>query len=111
MSDFHAIYTACWIAACVIATCLAFRHRGALELCHRAYWQHISQAWKLLTFLVSASALIVMAPYTGDPTWDYFDAAFRSVFTYTSAPWAVGTLYLALRGQRTITFAFIAVCV
>ena len=38
-------------------------------------------------------------------------AAFRSVFTYTSAPWAVGTLYLALRGQRTITFAFIAVCV
>lgn len=52
-----------------------------------------------------------MAPYTGDPTWDYVDAAFMSILTFLTAPWAVGTLYLALRRQAKPVHVYIAVCV
>jgi len=54
--------------------------------------------------------MTVMAPYTGDPTWDYIDAAFMSILTFLTAPWAVGTLFLALRRQAKCTHVYIAVC-
>lgn len=52
-----------------------------------------------------------MSAYTGDPTWDYFDAAFMFILTFLTAPWAVGTLYLALRGRANVIHVYIAVCV
>jgi len=55
--------------------------------------------------------MIIMAPYTGDPTWDYVDAAFMSILTFLTAPWAVGTLYLALRRQAGPVHIYIAICV
>lgn len=30
--------------------------------------------WKVVTFLIATIAMTVIAPYTGDPTWDYVDA-------------------------------------
>ena len=71
----------------------------------------MASSWKLVTFAVAATAMTVMAPYTGDPTWDYFDASFMSILTYLTAPWAVGTLYLALHRKSNAVHVYIAVCV
>jgi hypothetical protein len=48
---------------------------------------------------------------TSDPTWDYVDAAFMSVFAFATAPWVVGTLYRAVRGRATSEQIYVAVCV
>jgi hypothetical protein len=87
------------------------RQRKTLILFTPQYREYMSSKWKLLTFAVAALSMIIMAPYTGDPTWDYFDAAFMSILTFLTAPWAVGTLYLALKGQAKVSHAYIAVCV
>lgn len=55
--------------------------------------------------------MVVVAPYTGDPTWDYVDAGFMSLFTFLSAPWAVGTLYKVFARKLPIKHGFIAFCV
>jgi hypothetical protein len=55
--------------------------------------------------------LIFIAPYTGDMTWDYYDAAFMSILTFVTAPWTVGVLYNTLRGQRSFGDAYVALCV
>ena len=54
--------------------------------------------------------MILMAPYTGDPTWDYVDASFMSILTFLTAPWAVGTLYSAIYVGAKTTHTYIAVC-
>ena len=61
-------------------------------------------------FLIATSAFIVLAPYTGDPTWDYYDAAFMSILTFITAPWAIGTLFRLVKKQEKIFAAYIAVC-
>ncbi len=85
--------------------------RKSLTLLLPAYRKYLRSPWKLLTFAVAALSMIVMAPYTGDPTWDYVDAAFMSILTFLTAPWAVGTLYLALKRQAKAVHVYIAVCV
>ena len=52
-----------------------------------------------------------MAPWTGDPTWDWFDAGFMAVFAYCSAPWAIGVLYQGFRGWQSPAKLYIAACV
>ncbi|MBW1856011.1 MAG: hypothetical protein JRJ00_15255 [Deltaproteobacteria bacterium] len=54
--------------------------------------------------------MIVIAPYTGDPTWDFFDAFFMSVLTYLTAPWAMGALYNVARRKLNPSQAFVALC-
>ncbi|MDH3612085.1 MAG: hypothetical protein OEU90_00950 [Gammaproteobacteria bacterium] len=87
------------------------RERKTLVLFRSAYLKFMVSTWKLLTFAVAALSMIAMAPYTGDPTWDYVDASFMSILTFLTAPWAVGTLYLALKGRARLIHVFIAVCV
>ena len=100
-----------WLSACLIAVSLMFRFRTTLDLFHAQYWLCLLQPWKLTTFLFSSAGLVVIAPYTGDPTWDYFDAAFMSILTYMTAPWAVATLYLVFRGMRHYLLGYIAACI
>lgn len=64
----------------------------------------------MVTFLVSGIGITVIAPYTGDHTWDYFDAAMMATLTFASAPWAVGTLYRAARARSTPKQAYVAAC-
>ncbi len=94
----------------MVAVGLAVPLRTAIELFHTRYWRWLFQGWKLVTFLISATAMVVIAPYTGDPTWDYVDAAFMSLLAYTTAPWVVGTVYLTLRGKRSLRYGYIAFC-
>ena len=104
-------YMAVYTLACVVAAMLMIRERKTLVLFRPEYRKFIGSKWKLLTFAVAALSMIVMAPYTGDPTWDYVDAAFMSILTFLTAPWAVGTLYLALKRQARAVHVYIAVCV
>jgi hypothetical protein len=59
---------------------------------------------------VAALGITVIAPYTGDQTWDYYDAMMMSVLTFATAPWAVGTLYRTLRGEARPANAYVALC-
>ncbi len=104
-------YMSVYTTACVVAAFLLFRERASLVLFRPVYREYLLSPWKLTTFAIAAVSMIVMAPYTGDPTWDYVDATFMSVLTYLTAPWAVGTLYLALRGKSRATHAYVAICV
>jgi len=104
-------YMAGYILACLAAIVLMFRERKTLVLFQPAYRRFLLTNWKLVTFATAAISMTVMAPHTGDPTWDYVDASFMSVFTFLTAPWAVGTLYLTFRGQSAPVHVYVMICV
>ena len=45
-----------------------------------------------MTFVVATAGITLIAPYSGDPTWDYVDSVFMSVLAFATAPWVVGRL-------------------
>ena len=87
-----------------------FKLRYELDLFKKTYWNGLFQSWKLITFLIATVGLTLIAPYSGDWSWDYVDAIFMSVFTYISAPWVLGTLFLAIKRKRNFATAYIAIC-
>jgi hypothetical protein len=103
-------YLLAWIASCVAAAILFVRDPEAHAIGKRAYWRDLAVPWKLATFAIAATGITLIAPYTGDPTWDYFDAAMMAILTFATAPWAVGALYLAIRGRASLPQAFVAAC-
>ncbi len=111
MTTLFTAYLSGYSLACVVAIGLMIRERASLILFRPEYRRYMASGWKLVTFAVAAIAMTVVAPYTGDPTWDYFDASFMSILTYLTAPWAVGTLYLALHRRSKAVHVYIAVCV
>jgi len=111
MTPFFTAYVTGWSIACVAAGFLLFRERRTLVLFKSEYWRSLLTGWKLVTFAIAAVAMTTIAPYTGDPTWDYIDASFMSIFTFLTAPWALGTLYLAFRRQAALTHVYVMVCV
>jgi hypothetical protein len=110
IEPFFKAYIACWLLACLVAVALVGRRPSQFEIAGEAYRRYLLQPWKLASFAVAAIGITVIAPYTGDPTWDYYDALLMSVLTFATAPWAVGTLYRALRGQAGIAQAYVALC-
>lgn len=111
MTPFYYAYIALWVLACVVAIVLMVRNRSTIILLQKQYWDFLKIKWKLITFIIATSAFIILAPYTGDPTWDYYDAAFMSILTFITAPWAVGILFRFIKKQEKIQFAYIAICV
>lgn len=110
MDLFFKAYIAAWVAACGIALALFLRRTDAFVIGRGAYWHFLVEPWKLLTFLASAALVTLVAPYTGDPTWDYVDGLFMSVFCYASAPWVVATVFFALRGKAGVAETYVALC-
>jgi len=110
MSTFFTVYLACWAALCVLAVVIAVRLWPSLEIGRGAYWRSLLVPWKAVSFGVAATGMTLMAPWTGDPTWDWFDAAFMSVLAYGGAPWAVGVLYQGLRGWQPLAKIYVALC-
>lgn len=104
-------YLVAWILACIVVVVLMVRYRHQLTLLSQAYREQLFQKWKVVTFLFALTAVTVIAPYTGDPTWDYVDAIFMSVLTFYTAPWAVGVLFRFIRYKRSWLDFYIAVCV
>lgn len=111
MSPFFTAYVFCWTVACLLALFLYVRDRNEYSLSHAGYWRRLLVRWKVVTFVIAAAGLTVMAPYTGDPTWDYFDALYMSVLTFLTAPWAVGTMYKVLRKELPLRQGYVAACV
>jgi hypothetical protein len=104
-------YLTGWGIMCLVALLLLARDLRVHAVATRAYWQALLTPWKVVTFLVAATGITVVAPYTGDPTWDHVDASFMSLLAFTSAPWTVGTMYgVAMRG-RPWRQGYVAACV
>ena len=104
------VYMGGYILACVIAAVIAVRERRTISLFSEGYRKFMGAPWKLASFAVAAIGMIWVAPYTIDPYWDYYDAAFMSLLTFVSAPWAVGTLYLFLRRKASAAHTYVALC-
>lgn len=113
--DHARFYIATWGAACLVALALGVRHWKSLAISRRAYWIGSSRRWKLLTFGVAFAGIVIVAPRTGDPTWDHWDAAFMALLTYVTAPWTLGVIVRALRRKpRALVTGieiYVAVCV
>ncbi len=110
MSTFFTIYITLWLGACLIAAVLLARGTERYAICRRRYWQFLLRPWKVVTFACAAGAMTVMAPYTGDPTWDYVDAGFMSALTFATAPWVVGVVYLAVKRMARFSELYVAGC-
>lgn len=112
MEPFFQAYIAFWASACVVACALFLRRPSAFAVARHSYWFFLLDRWKWLTFLAGAALITLVAPYTGDPTWDYVDGLFMSVFCYATAPWVVATLYFAFAARRRVGAAelYVAIC-
>lgn len=110
MDNFFITYIASWSLACLIALGLYLRTPNQFYISRRDYWQFLSQPWKLTSFGIAATGMVVVGPYTTDPTWDYIDAGFMSVLTFATAPWVMGVFYKLLKGQVSIKQAYVAAC-
>ena len=110
IDPFFYVYIFGWAAACLFAVGLVVRRPRDFEIAGPKYRRYLLQPWKIATFAVAATGITVIAPYTGDPTWDYFDALTMAALTFATAPWAVGTLYRALRGAAGLRQPYVAVC-
>ncbi len=111
MTTFFVFYMLGWSFACLAAIYLMIRYRSGIGLFQSRYWRFMFQDWKIISFIFAAVGLTVIAPYTGDPTWDYVDALFMSVLTFATAPWVVGILYLAIRRKAEMVQAYVAICI
>ena len=92
-----AAYTAGWVLCTLLACLHLWVRRRDYAAAYRGYLRFLFAPWKLLTFAVATVGITVVAPYTGDPTWDYVDAPMMALLTFLTAPWAVGVAYRARR--------------
>lgn len=111
MDAFFKVYIAVWASACLVALALLLRRPANFAIARGAYWHFLSEPWKFLSFLAGAALITLVAPYTGDPTWDWVDGLFMSVLCYTTAPWVVATMFFAARARTTWDELYVAVCV
>jgi hypothetical protein len=106
----YLFYVGSWILACALAGWFVARDRSGYGIRSVAYWRLFTRTWKWATFIPAIIGLSVMAPYTGDPTWDWVDAGFMSLLTFLTAPWSVATFYRALRGRAGASRVYVAIC-
>ncbi|MDR0276084.1 MAG: hypothetical protein LBI48_12270 [Burkholderiaceae bacterium] len=104
------VYLAVWSLFSAVALSGLLRSPKSYSIASAAYWRFLCAPWKLATFAMAAVGLVFIAPYTGDPTWDYADASFMAVLTFMTAPWSVGTLYLSIRRRQFDRRTMLAIC-
>jgi hypothetical protein len=108
VETFFKVYIACWASACALALVLFLRRPSQLRIGQRAYWHFLTEPWKVATFLVSGATVTLVAPYTGDPTWDRIDGFFMSVFCFATAPWVVAVGYEYARRKASLAELYVA---
>lgn len=104
------LYITSYCTMTVAALVLIVRNRATCILLQPGYRRFLAVRWKLATFALGAVGSSIIAPYTGDPTWDYFDAFFMASFTFVSAPWAMGVIWKGFRRQSSAWELYCAVC-
>lgn len=110
MQPFSYQYIAGWSLACLVTLVLYLRNPGPFWVSRREYWLFLAEPWKLAAFIAGAALITLVAPYTGDPTWDYVDGFFMSVLCFATAPWVVAVLFFAARRQARWVEVYVAVC-
>jgi hypothetical protein len=93
-----------------MALVMVLRNHKSYDFLSKSYFRFLFIRWKVVTFLIAAFGGIVIAPYTGDYTWDYYDMAMMSALTYLSAPWAVGAMYRFYQRRLSLEQAYVAFC-
>lgn len=93
-------YFAAWLIILTVAVLISIKNRSVHEIFHRNYWQFLFEPWKVTTFLIATFFITIVAPYSGDPTWDYADSIIISILTYVFAPWTVGIVYRAFKYKK-----------
>lgn len=111
MNNFFIGYMICWGIACLIAVGLIINNFKRLDIASRGYWQCLFQPWKIITFLIAMTGLILIAPYSGDVTWDYIDASFMAILTYITALWTVAVLSKTLQRKRAFWQLYVVICI
>ena len=110
MEPFFKFYIAAWATACAIALVLFVRQPGSFAIGRKSYWHFLGEPWKLATFAAGGALITLIAPYTGDPTWDRVDGLFMSILCFATAPWVAATLYFAARRKAGWTEVYVACC-
>jgi len=110
MSKFFYLYISFWATACLLAIALYILKRESFTYICKGYWRFLLKPWKVVTFIIATAGLTLIAPYTGDPTWDYTDALFMSLLTYLTAPWAIGVIYKFIKRELPFKYAYVAFC-
>lgn len=87
------VYLVLASVATVAACGVGLVHRRHLALFTAGYRAQLLSGPRLALFAVALAAFVVLAPLTGDPTWDALDASFMSLGCYALAPWTLGVLY------------------
>jgi hypothetical protein len=105
-----ALYTAGWVLCCLVALVITGRSpraEGPLALgCLRL----LATPWRLVTGALATAFLVGAAPYANDSTRDHTVGLFMAIFTYATAPWAVGAMVRSLRGELPRRQFFVAAC-
>lgn len=109
MNQFLRIYVPAYLLFSATAIALAFAHRNEISLFHPSYRRFLFQPWKVVTASLAFLGFILIAPKSGDPTWDTCDSIFMSVLTFLTAPWAAGVLFRFTRGKASKSDAVIAI--
>jgi hypothetical protein len=105
------LYLLSWLTLSLAALIIFIRERRSFEILKRPYFKFLFVPWKIATFLVAGAVMTLAAPYSGDYTWDYFDASAMSMLTFLTAPWTTGVLYRFIRGKESSKKAYVAICV
>ncbi len=86
----------------VVALVAGVQSRAGLAIATRGYRRQLLARPRLVALGVALAAFVLLAPLTGDPTWDAVDATFMSLGCYVTAPWVCATVYRATRGRATV---------
>lgn len=95
VSSTETLYLAVASLLTVAAAAVVTRHRATFALGSRGYRVQLLDRARLVPFALALAAFVLLAPLTGDPTWDAIDATFMSVGCYALAPWSLGVLFRA----------------
>ncbi len=104
------IYLALWLSALILSLFAVFRNRKECSLLQKVYWKFLFERWKIFTFAAATLIITLVAPYSGDPTWDVPDSIIISMLTFILAPWSVGVLYRSLRSWKFNIEFWIGLC-
>ena len=99
-----------WMIFCCLNLFFLIKTPSHFTITSSEYVRFLLRPWKVATFATALSGIVLIAPYTGDPTWDYVDATFMSVLTFMTAPWSVGIIYRSLKSRLFNKSLLLAIC-
>ena len=99
-----------WMIFCCLNLFFLIKIPSHFTITSSEYARFLLRPWKVATFAIALSGIVLIAPYTGDPTWDYVDATFMSVLTFMTAPWSIGIIYQSFKSRLFNKSLLLAIC-